>query len=740
MKTSIKVLILMLGFVTNTLQAQEFFICDENGDLGKVNLQDCSYKRIPQKRNGWFIGDITFNPNGKMYGVANATFFQLDTLPNSVSIPITNISIPGSTSLTADQNGIIYGAGSQYWSYNPSTKVFKNYGYMVAEGDTIKAAGDLTYYNGDLYVVSTKNKLVKLNLQNPTLCTTIMAFSNQNIVLGIVSFKDCEGSKTYAITAGDSSKILEIDWENKTTKHVCTIPVEALGAASRFEYLASKPDITYIEQYTCDKTREGITTQKLRNVQNCDSTITIKTLYIGSSPTFTSFYTCDKREIKTDTIRFKNIRGCDSLIISTGILKNDTLTINQTICQGDSIYFNNRYLKDAGNYYQSFTRAPLCDSIIHLNLSLKARSIQTIESWTCESSKVKYDTLKKNINAICDTIFLHHNRLALRTYDSTYIDKILCFGEKYYWDSRFLSSNDTYKAIFKNEYGCDSLVTLNLKILDKDSIFQEKQTCNPKKLGLKKDVLINHRGCDSVVLTNFTLREEIRFNQSLRLCEGTSLRVGDTIYKTSGTYVRRLKNTEGCDSIVSTDLTIVHLDLKMPNDTFLNLGDSIYLLGNSRADFPIKWKWTPQSAVSCDSCNGTWTMPIFPTMYSLTISDSVSKCRKEGRVYIRTGRECSVFVPNIFSPNGDGKNDNLKIYYGNCVKRIERYAIYNRWGNLIKQHSFNTQESIAKEVDIWDGLINGKIADADLYVYYVVVEYINGFQEVVKGDVMVLGD
>jgi gliding motility-associated-like protein len=740
MKTFIKLLILMLGFVTNTLQAQEFFICDENGDLGKVNLQNCSYKRIPQKRNGWFIGDITFNPNGKMYGVANATFFQLDTLPNSVSIPITNISIPGSTSLTADQNGIIYGAGSQYWSYNPLTKAFKNYGYMVAEGDTIKAAGDLTYYNGDLYVVSTKNKLVKLNLQNPTRCTTIMAFSNQNIVLGIVSFKDCEGSKTYAITAGDSSKILEIDWQNKTTKHVCTIPVEVLGAASRFEYLASKPDITYIEQYTCDKTMEGIITQKLRNVQNCDSTITIKTLYIGSSPTFTSFYTCDKRAIKTDTIRLKNIHGCDSLIISTGILRNDTLTINQTICQGDSIYFNNQYLKDAGNYYQNFARAFLCDSIIHLNLSLKSRPIQTTESWTCESSKVKSDTLKKNLSTICDTLFVHHNKLALRTYDSIYINEALCFGEKYYWDNRSLSSNDTYKAIFKNEYGCDSLVTLNLKILDKDSIFQEKQTCNPKKLGIKKDVLKNQRGCDSVVLTNFTLREEIRFNQTLRFCEGTSLRVGDTIYKTSGTYVRRLKNTEGCDSIVSTDLTIVHLNLKMPNDTFLNLGDSLYLFGVSQTDLPIKWKWTPQSAVSCDSCNGTWAMPVFPTMYSLTISDSISKCRKEGRVYIRTGRECSVFVPNIFSPNGDGKNDNLKIYYGNCVKRIERYAIYNRWGNLIKQHSFNAPESIAKEVDIWDGLINGKIADADLYVYYVVVEYINGFQEVVKGDVMVLGD
>jgi gliding motility-associated-like protein len=730
----------MFCLIVNTLLAQTFFICDDNGDLGKVDLSNCSYKHIPQNRGGWFIGDIAFNPNGKLYGVANNRFFTLDTLLNGNSNYINNVTIPGTTSLTSDDKGIIYGAAIDYWAYNPQTEVFKNYGVMVAEGDTIKAAGDLTFYNGELYVISTKNKLVKINLEKPTQCQTIMTFSNQDIVLGIVTIKDCEGSKSYAITASDSSKILEIDWINRTTKHICTIPIQATGASSQFEYLASKPDVTYIEQYTCDKTKEGITTQRLRNVQNCDSTVTIKTLYVGSSPTFTSFYTCDKREIKTDTIRLKNIRGCDSLIISTGVLKNDTVTINQTICQGDSIYFNNRYLKDAGNYYQSFTRAPLCDSIIHLNLSLKARPIQTIESWTCESSKVKSDTLKKNLSMICDTVFVHHNKLALRTYDSINIDKTLCFGEKYYWNNRFLSSIDTYKAMLKNEYGCDSLVTLNLKILDKDSIFQEKKTCNPKKLGIRKDALKNQQGCDSIVVTNFTLREEIRFNQVLRLCEGTSLRVGDTIYKTSGIYVKRLKNTEGCDSIVSTDLTIVHLDLKMPNDTFLNLGDSLYLLGISQTDFPIKWKWTPQPAISCDSCNGTWAMPIFPTMYSLTISDSISNCRKEGRVYVRTGRECAVFLPNIFSPNGDGKNDNLKIYYGNCVKRIERYAIYNRWGNLIKQHSFNAQESIAKEMDIWDGLINGKIADADLYVYYVVVEYINGFQEVVKGDVMVLGD
>ena len=728
------ILFLVICFDVNRLFAQDFFICDDRGDIGKVDLQNCSYKRIPLSRSGVFIGDITFHPNGKLYGVSNKNFFELDTLPNTPSVPI-NVTIPSSSSLTADNNGVIYGAGSQYWSYNPATQIFKNYGYMVAQGDTVRAAGDLTFYNGDLYVASTKNQLVQINLQDPKNCKVFMTFALQDTILGIVTFKGCDGTKTYAIKYGEiSSDILEIDWQNKKTKFVCTVPVAIYGAASRFEFLASKPDTTIIEQITCDSSKAKVTTQRLKNVLNCDSLVTTKIVFGGSTPTFTTFNTCETNKAKTDTIRLINFRGCDSLIIRTGILKDDTTTISQTICQGDSLYFGNQYYKKNGSYYYGFKRTLRCDSVVNLKLVINLPPNQVTNYWVCETQKVKSDTVKKKFLTICDTAFITNYRLAPRIQDLKSVDKSICFGDKFAWDNKFIDQTGSYKAVFKNEYGCDSTVTLNLTKLSKDSLFQEKPTCNPNKVGNVRAVLKNQKGCDSIVLTKYFLRSEINFNQKKSICEGMFFQVGDTTYKSSGIYVKKIKTTEGCDSIITTDLSVVSLDLKMPQDTILNLGDSVQLNPISRSNVPVLWQWSPKTYLSCDTCAATWSNPLSPTYYRLVMYDPLSKCRKEGSTYVRVKSECPTFIPNAFSPNDDGVNDVLKIYLSKCVKKVKRFAVFNRWGNQIVLTD-NVPKDTEREIEIWNGLINGKFAPNETYVYYVEVEYINGVIDILKGDV-----
>ena len=732
----IMITIVFLG-MSNTLKAQDFFISDNVGNLGKVDLATCTYKKIPLKINQPFIGDITFHPNGKLYGVTNSSFFTLDTLPNSTATLISSV-VPSSSSLTSDNNGIIYGAGSQYWSYNPSTQAIKNYGYMVAEGDTVRAAGDLTFYNGDLYVASRKNKLVKINLQDPSNCTTYMSFSPQDTILGIVSFKGCDGTKTYAIKYGDnSSDILEIDWQNKKTKFVCTVPVAIYGAASRFEFLASKPDTTTIEQFTCDSSKAKVTTQRLKNVLNCDSLVTTKIVFGGSTPTFTTFNTCETNKAKTDTVRLINFRGCDSLIIRTGILKDDTTTISQTICQGDSLYFGNQFYKKNGSYYFGFKRTLRCDSVVNLKLVINLPPNQVTNYWVCEAKDVKSDTGKKKFLTICDTAFITNYRLAPRIQDLKSVDKSICFGDKFAWDNKIIDQTGSYKAVFKNKYGCDSTVTLNLTKLPKDSLFQEKPTCNPNKVGNVKAVLKNQKGCDSIVLTKYFLRSEINFNQKKSICEGMFFQVGDTTYKSSGIYVKKIKTTEGCDSIITTDLTVVSLNLTMPQDTILNLGDSVQLNPISRSNVPVLWQWSPKTYLSCDTCGSTWSNPLSPTYYRLVMYDPLSKCRKEGNTYVRVKSECPTFIPNAFSPNDDGVNDVLKVYLSKCVKRVKRFAVFNRWGNQIVLTD-NVPQDTEREIEIWDGLINGKFAPNETYVYYVEVEYINGTVDILKGDVSLI--
>jgi hypothetical protein len=677
-------------------QAQEFFVCDNAGNIGKVNMSNCSYKLIPLTKVVPYFVDITFHPNGKLYGFLSGNLYEIDTIPNSFPKIVAYKFGLESTSLTADKNGTIYGASSQLWSYSLATNQFKIHGNMLVDNVLIQAGGDLTFYNGNLYVATGNNKMVQINIEDPSKSTIVLSFPSQDTIFGIMSYVDCGKVRTFATTNSINSEVLEIDWNTFTTKSVCNVPVTIYGAASRYEFLASKPDTTFLEQYTCDSSKSKITSQTYKNSQNCDSIVTTKILYAGSNPLYETFYTCDVSKVRTSALKFINKRGCDSIIYRTGVLKNDTISTSKLICVGDSLFFGDKYLKQKGEYLYNFKRPFFCDSVVKLSLIVNPKPIKKSNFWVCEKTNVRVDTVKMNAKSACDTLLITNYQLALRTKDSITLNQTLCFGEKRNWNNQILDKTNIYKAFLKNIYGCDSSVTLNL-----------------------------------------TVKNEIRFAQKLKLCEGNSLRVGDTTLKTSGVYVNKLKNTEGCDSIVTTDLTVVEIDLTMPIDTVLKMGDSVRLIPLSQTILPIKWQWTPKDFIDCDTCPAIWAKPPVPTKYRLLIYDTLSKCEKEGFVFVNTNTDCAVFIPTAFSPNDDRVNDVLKIYLDKCIKRVKRFGLYGRWGNQIIETNFPTQDS-PRELDLWDGFIEGKVASNEVYVYFVEVEYINGASKIISGDVTLI--
>jgi gliding motility-associated-like protein len=66
-----------------------------------------------------------------------------------------------------------------------------------------------------------------------------------------------------------------------------------------------------------------------------------------------------------------------------------------------------------------------------------------------------------------------------------------------------------------------------------------------------------------------------------------------------------------------------------------------------------------------------------------------------------------VFVANIFSPNGDGRNDELIVM--GAENNNFRFAVYDRWGSLIFE-SNNTLNG-------WNGTVRGKPANSGVYVF-----------------------
>lgn len=110
---------------------------------------------------------------------------------------------------------------------------------------------------------------------------------------------------------------------------------------------------------------------------------------------------------------------------------------------------------------------------------------------------------------------------------------------------------------------------------------------------------------------------------------------------------------------------------------------------------------------------------VAPGTYLLVVED-VNHCSSSANVEIKAEDfpcgEVGVFIPNIFSPNGDGHNDELKVR-SNFVKSLE-FVVFDRFGEKVF-------ESIDHNYG-WDGTFGGQKAQPGLYVYYLRAVLVTG--------------
>jgi gliding motility-associated-like protein len=93
-----------------------------------------------------------------------------------------------------------------------------------------------------------------------------------------------------------------------------------------------------------------------------------------------------------------------------------------------------------------------------------------------------------------------------------------------------------------------------------------------------------------------------------------------------------------------------------------------------------------------------------------------------------------VFIPNAFSPDGDGVND---VFYvmGTGVKIVKSFMIFNRWGELL----FQKENFVPNNPSFgWDGTIRGQKSPPDVFVYICNVLCENDIPYSYKGNVAII--
>lgn len=97
--------------------------------------------------------------------------------------------------------------------------------------------------------------------------------------------------------------------------------------------------------------------------------------------------------------------------------------------------------------------------------------------------------------------------------------------------------------------------------------------------------------------------------------------------------------------------------------------------------------------------------------------------------------DLTLFVPNTFTPNGDGQNDVFFPRSGSGISKVTKFQVYNRWGTLLFE-----RENISPNdaTNSWDGSFQGSLPLPDVYVYVVEAICENGRVINKKGSVTVI--
>ena len=202
-----------------------------------------------------------------------------------------------------------------------------------------------------------------------------------------------------------------------------------------------------------------------------------------------------------------------------------------------------------------------------------------------------------------------------------------------------------------------------------------------------------------------------------------------TIYRVIGTDDRGCFQDTGYVNVRVFPIPTVNAGL----DQTINVGQSIELKPVISGDVS-NVIWIPTNSIVSSNYPAVLVKPNVTTEYTVEARNP-GGCKSKDKVTVFVVcNGANVFIPNTFSPNGDGVND---IFYprGTGLFSIKSFRIFNRWGQLVyEKGGFMPNDASAG----WNGSFNGQRLNPDVYVYMVDIVCDNSNVLTFKGDVALI--
>jgi gliding motility-associated-like protein len=197
------------------------------------------------------------------------------------------------------------------------------------------------------------------------------------------------------------------------------------------------------------------------------------------------------------------------------------------------------------------------------------------------------------------------------------------------------------------------------------------------------------------------------------------------IYDSAGYYtIRLVYNGDNCPAMQDSMSRRIYLGESLPAVKYNNVvaieNEPFVLYGGADG---VSYEWYPAIGLTSPFSKTTTGKLNLSQLYHIHIRNSYG-CGRIDTVQVVIINACKIYVPSAFTPNNDGKNESLRGYFG-CLKTLNQFSIFNRWGQRIFTTKNGTQA--------WDGKYNGKEQPTGTYVWIAEGEFEGGKKFSEKG-------
>lgn len=199
----------------------------------------------------------------------------------------------------------------------------------------------------------------------------------------------------------------------------------------------------------------------------------------------------------------------------------------------------------------------------------------------------------------------------------------------------------------------------------------------------------------------------------------------------AGTYSLIVRDAAGCER--DTEFSILPapiLEVNLGADQVITLGESLGLEAFSNGE-NLEYTWQGIDSLKCDNCASQSFTPLETRTYRVEVFDPTTQCTASDAITIAVRIEEDIYLPNAFSPNGDGMNDFFTILSGPSVTAIRNLQIFDRRGHLV----YETPVLALNQLDFgWDGKFRDEPLPTSVFTFLAQVEYIDGRNKFIGGE------